>query len=117
MLGGCKGSCEDCACNLPNPGASELEDVLNRFAGELRLVMGDGANKRAAGQKPPWYEDDSHLASVFSHIAKYLKGEVVDADSGAHTLVHCAARCLLIALRETGNVPVLDYRDLSDGMM
>jgi len=85
--------------------STEQEDVLNRFMEELRKPTGDGGRKRARGEKPPWYEDDSHEASVFSHLTKWKRGEIIDPHSGAHTLVHAAWRLLAIACRETGNVP------------
>lgn len=83
----------------------EREDLLWRFVEELEKPTYDGSNKRASGNKPPWYDDDSHWPAVFSHITKYLKGELVDPDSGAHPLVHASWRLLAIACRETGNVP------------
>lgn len=85
---------------------SEQEDVLNRFANELRKATGDGARKRSLGAKPPWYFDDSHEAAVFSHLMKWKKGELADPDSGAHPLVHAAWRLLAIACKETGNIPL-----------
>lgn len=84
---------------------TEQEDVLARFMEELRKPLGDGAQKRARGDKPPWYEDDSHEAAVFSHLRKWKAGELVDSDSGAHPLVHASCRLLMIACRETGNTP------------
>lgn len=83
---------------------SEQEDVIARFIEELRKPTGDGKKKRARGEKPPWYRD-THEAQVFSHLAKWKRGELVDPDSGAHPLVHAAWRCLAIACRETGNTP------------
>lgn len=83
---------------------TEQEDVLARFLDELGKATGDGAIKRKHG-KPPWYNDASHEAAVFSHLMKWKKGELVDPDSGAHPLVHAAWRCLAIACRESGNVP------------
>jgi len=84
---------------------TEQEDVLARFMAELRRPTGDGAAKRQAGSKPPWYRDDSHEAAIFSHLTRWKRGELVDPDSGAHPLVHVAWRCLAIACRESGNVP------------
>jgi hypothetical protein len=96
--------------------AVEQLDLLERFTKELGKAVRDGAAKRAMGTKPPWYDDDSHEAAVFSHWMKYKKGELADADSGAHPLVHAAARCLMIACRETGNVPPARPRlNLVDG--
>jgi hypothetical protein len=84
---------------------AEREDVLRRFAEELEKATGDGSKKRQAGTKPPWYQDRSHEGAIFSHIAKWKRGERKDPDSGAHPLVHAAWRCLAIALSETGNHP------------
>jgi hypothetical protein len=83
----------------------ERVDVLDRFLVELAKVTGDGSAKRQAGEKPPWYEDDSHEAAIFSHLMKWKKGETVDPDSGAHPLAHAAWRCLAIACSEQGNHP------------
>jgi hypothetical protein len=85
--------------------ADERIDLLDRFTTELAKATRDGSKKRRAGTKPPWYEDDSHEAAVFSHITKWKRGELVDADSGAHPLVHAAWRLLAIACRESGNTP------------
>lgn len=83
----------------------EYDDLLSRFMEELEKPSGDGFKKRDAGEKPPWYIDPAHEAAIFSHLAKWYKGELVDPDSGAHPLVHAAWRCLAIACRESGNVP------------
>lgn len=85
--------------------AAERADIIHRFTEELLKVTGDGSRKRQAGEKPPWYEDDSHMGAVFSHLTKWYRGEMVDADSGAHPLVHAAWRFLAIACQETGNTP------------
>lgn len=82
----------------------EYEDVHDRFLNQLRKASGDGRKKRDSGSKPPWYEDE-HEAQIFSHIAKWKKGELVDPDSGEHPLVHAAWRCLAIACIESGDVP------------
>lgn len=84
----------------------EVDDLLARFMEELRKPTGDGAKKRQAGSKPPWYLDDSHEGAAFSHITKWKRGELVDPDSGAHPLVHSAWRLLAIACKESGNVPL-----------
>lgn len=89
----------------PTEWADERADVLSRFTDELAKATGDGSKKRQAGTKPPWYEDDSHEAAIFSHVTKWKRGELIDADSGAHPLVHAAWRCLAIACRESGNKP------------
>lgn len=88
---------------------SEQNVLLNAFLYMLKAVTKDGGNKRAAGLKPPWYEDDSHLPAIFSHLNKYMHGERIDADSGVHPLVHLAWRALGIAYIETyGHVDPLD---------
>jgi hypothetical protein len=61
----------------------------------------DGGKKRAAGLKPPWYADDTHEGAIYSHLAKWKRGEKKDADSGSHPLVHLAWRALAIAYQET----------------
>jgi hypothetical protein len=88
--------------------AIERLDVLNRFSEELSKATGDGSKKRQAGTKPPWYLDGAHEAAVYSHIAKWKRGETVDPDSGAHPLVHAAWRLLAIACSENGNHPGAD---------
>lgn len=82
----------------------EAKDVLARFYEELKGPTGDGQGKRKNG-KPPWYIDPDHHRAMFSHYHKWLKGELVDEDSGKHPLVHMAWRALAIACQETGNVP------------
>lgn len=91
----------------------EVDDLLARFIEELRKPTGDGARKRKRGEKPPWYQDDSHHAAAMRHYARWLSGDTVDAESGASHLVHAAWRLLAIACRETGNVPLTasDYSD------
>jgi hypothetical protein len=84
---------------------TEQEDVLARFMEELRKPTGDGARKRSRNEKPPWYEDDSHHAAAMRHYARWLSGDVIDAESGAHHLVHAGWRLLSIACKETGNTP------------
>jgi hypothetical protein len=89
----------------PEDWAEERADVLHRFMVELLKATGDGSAKRQAGTKPPWYEDPAHEAAIFSHLARWKRGELTDKDSGAHPLVHAAWRCLAIACSETGNHP------------
>jgi len=91
--------------------ALERQDVLNRFSEELAKATGDGSKKRQAGTKPPWYLDAAHEAAVYSHIAKWKRGETVDPDSGAHPLVHAAWRLLAIACSEVGNHPAVGDLD------
>lgn len=101
-------SCSACINAATEPEmdwADERNDVLNRFLDELYKVTGDGSKKRQAGTKPPWHQDDAHEGAIFSHLTKWKRGETIDPDSGAHTLVHLAWRALAIACRETGNTP------------
>ncbi len=85
---------------------SEAETALAVFAELLRGPTTDGAQKRAAGLKPPWWADASHEAALFRHLARWKGGEDRDPDSGAHPLVHLAWRALAIAYRErVGAVP------------
>jgi hypothetical protein len=90
---------------------NERLDVLGRFSEELAKATGDGSKKRQAGEKPPWHDDLSHEAAIFSHLMKWKKGEMHDPDSGAHPLVHAAWRCLAVACQESGNVPVMPTED------
>lgn len=80
---------------------SEQTLVLDTFRSMLASCTADGGRKRAAGQKPPWWVDPSHEAAVFSHLAKWKRGERRDPDSGAHPLCHAAWRLLAIAYQET----------------
>jgi hypothetical protein len=98
-------NCIDPHCTECADWADERADVLGRFAEELAKATGDGSRKRQTGQKPPWYEDESHEGAIFSHLTKWKRGELVDPDSGAHPLVHLAWRALAIACREVGNTP------------
>lgn len=78
------------------------QDVLNRiFLYMLDCATKDGGRKREAGVKVPWWRDDAHEAAIFSHLNKWKHGELVDAASGQHPLVHAAWRCLAIAYQET----------------
>lgn len=79
----------------------EREMVLAVFYCMLSDVTGDGSEKRQAGEKPPWYEDDSHMAAVWSHFRKDEQGKLIDPDSKAHPKVHAAWRLLAEAYRDT----------------
>ena len=81
--------------------AEERIIVLRTFADMLALATGDGSVKRQAGIKPPWWNDDTHEAAIYSHLSKWKHGETKDPDSGAHPLVHLAWRALAIAWQET----------------
>jgi len=85
--------------------SNEQRIVIDTFANMLDAATKDGGRKRAAGIKPPWWEDQSHEAAIYSHLNKWKHGEKADKDSGAHPLVHLAWRALAIAYIEThGNV-------------
>ncbi len=80
---------------------AEPGEILDTFRAMLAQATGDGAAKRRSGEKPSWKVDTSHEGAIFSHLTKWKRGEQVDADSGAHPLVHAAWRCLAIAWQET----------------
>ena len=84
---------------------SEQDELLDIFRDMLRGPTGDGGAKRASGTKPSWKIDPDHEAGLFSHLAKWKKGELVDPDSGSHPLVHLAWRALAIAWQEMALVP------------
>lgn len=79
----------------------EQDDILDIFSGMLRRATADGGRKREAGEKIPWWRDPAHQAAIFSHLSKWQHGEMIDADSGAHPLVHLAWRALALAWIET----------------
>lgn len=84
----------------------EQDLILATFSRMLGDATKDGGNKRARGEKPPWWRDPSHEAAIFSHLNKWKHGEKADKDSGAHPLVHLAWRALAIAYIETqGETP------------
>lgn len=92
---------------------TEQDKVIDVFSDMLRSATKDGGAKRAAGLKPPWWNDPSHEAAVFSHLNKWKHGETSDPDSGAHPLVHLAWRALAIAYQETaGGGPHSAYEDI-----
>lgn len=66
----------------------------------LAVPTGDGGNKRAAGLKPLWKDDDTHADAAVRHWTRWRDGERVDPDSGCHPLVHTAWRCLAVAYQE-----------------
>jgi hypothetical protein len=85
----------------PDWTPAEPEEILDSFRGMLAAATGDGAKKRAAGEKVSWKVDPGHEAALFSHLNKWKHGELVDKDSGAHPLVHLAWRALAIAYQES----------------
>ena len=93
---------------------TEQDKVIAVFSRMLWEATKDGGKKRARGEKPPWYKDFSHEPAIFSHLSKWKHGELVDADSGAHPLVHLAWRALAIAYQQTYGYaePVMGYSGL-----
>ena len=85
----------------PAYDSSEQDQLLDVFTTMLADVTKDGGTKRAKGEKPPWWRDQSHRAAIFSHLSKREHGELIDPDSGAHPYVHLAWRALAIAYQET----------------
>jgi len=81
--------------------SNEQRIVIDTFTNMLDAATKDGGRKRAAGIKPPWWEDQAHEAAIYSHLNKWKHGEKADKDSGAHPLVHLAWRALAIAYQET----------------
>jgi hypothetical protein len=79
---------------------SEQDEVLETFTELLRAVTQDGGRKRAKGDKVSWKVDPGHEAGLFSHLAKWKAGKLIDEDSGTHPLVHAAWRCLAIAYQD-----------------
>ncbi len=79
---------------------AEQEVIAESFASMLAEVTADGGRKRMAKTKVPWTMDPGHEAGLFSHLARWKKGEKVDPDSGVHPMVHAAWRCLAIAYQE-----------------
>jgi len=78
----------------------EQAGVMEEFAKLLQACSGDGGKKRAAGKKPSWKLDTTHEPAIFSHLNKWKHGEVIDQESGTHTLAHLAWRALAIAWQE-----------------
>ena len=85
---------------------NEREMIGEIFAALLKPATGDGAVKRNAGLKDPWWVDKSHGSKMMSHLDRYLAGERRDPDSGTHPLIHVAWRALALAYQEmTNNEP------------
>ena len=90
---------------------TEQQDLMIRFVKQLWAATGDGAKKRQAGTKVPWYVDEGHEAAMFRHLARWKTDPGgTDPDSGAHHLVAVAWRALAIAAIETGDVPADSLR-------
>lgn len=87
---------------IPGLLTPEQAEVLGQFHEMLRVVTADGGRKRAAGTKVSWKIDTGHTAAIFSHLAKWLRGDKKDEDSGISPLVHLAWRALSLAAQEMG---------------
>ena len=74
--------------------ASEQDDILREFVTLLSLPTADGGRKRAAGTKVNWKVDPDHLAAAYRHIQRYENGDIYDAESGAHALLHAGWRLI-----------------------
>lgn len=97
------GYCPTCLAGYP-PVAydpSEQDEIIKIFVHMLRSATKDGGNKRARGEKPPWFHDVSHIRAIYSHLGKYTDLQLTDEDSGAHPLIHVAWRALAVAYQET----------------
>lgn len=81
----------------------EVHEAIGVFTDLLLATLGDGSDKRMQGLKPSWKVDE-HMSHVYSHLGKYAKGEVIDPDSGVHTLAHAACRLLFVAASETAEM-------------
>lgn len=79
---------------------ADAQIIFREFAKMLEMATRDGGRKREHGSKFPWWADRSHERGLFSHIAKWKRGERVDVDSGAHPLIHVAWRALALAYQE-----------------
>lgn len=87
--------------NVGDWSVTEPLEIAREFAGLLRAGTADGANKRRAGSKPSWKVDPEHPVKLGNHLRRWEAGDLVDADSGAHPLIHAAWRCLAIAWQDT----------------
>lgn len=84
----------------------EQNEVLGIFMDLLAGPTGDGAAKRARGEKPSWKIDPSHPAKALKHLGYE---ERYDAESGCHKNVHAAWRLLAEAYQDMvadGLIPV-----------
>lgn len=89
----------------------EQEWIAEVFSEMLSQVTADGGRKRQRAEKPPWWQDPTHIAGIFSHLARYFRGENQDPDSGQHPFVHLAWRALAKAYQDTyGQVDPRDRR-------
>ena len=93
----------DCMLEL-DYDENEQNEATRIFSDMLHACTKDGGNKRRAGEKVDWKVDKTHEPAIFSHLNKWKHGELVDADSGQHPLVHLAWRALAIAYQETHTV-------------
>lgn len=85
---------------------AEQNEVLGTFLSLLEGATGDGAAKRARGEKPSWKVDRSHLAAAYRHLDP--SREPYDEDSGLPKEVHAAWRLLAVAwqrMHDDGKLP------------
>lgn len=106
---GCGGpDCEPLPQGRPGwSSEAEVADTFQCLTALLWDVLRDGGRKRDAGVKPHWSVDESHIGAMSRHLDAWALGPVPpyfdpDPDSGAHPLVHAAARALMIAAQELG---------------
>ena len=94
----------------------EQAEVLEAFAGLLLAAGADGGRKRAAGVKVSWTIDREHRRGIYSHLGRWQEGERIDADSGAHPLVHVAWRALAVAWQEVDRDKRAAAIDAAEGL-
>ena len=87
--------------------SAETDEILRIFGEMLAAPTGDGKGKRDAGLKAHWTVDTTHKDAMLRHLGRWWNGEKVDADSGAHPLIHLAWRALAVAWQEqhAGEIP------------
>ena len=90
--------------------SAETDEILRIFGEMLAAPTGDGKNKRDAGTKAHWTVDTTHKDAMLRHLGRWWNGEKVDADSGAHPLVHLAWRALAVAWQEMDDAGFLSER-------
>lgn len=83
------------------PPPTEQSTLLTVFGQMLQGPTSDGGQKRARGEKSPWWRDKDHEAAMYRHLEGWETGERFDPDNGMHPLVAVAWRALAIAYIET----------------
>lgn len=79
----------------------ERAEINAIFARMIMAPTADGSAKRQAGLKMCWKDDPGHAGALYRHLNRWEDGDIMDKDSGVHTLIHAAWRCLAIAFQET----------------